>query len=141
MKTTLLIACGFAAWTGAVFAGGDIFDELDEALTVSFLQDNARLHVSGTLDVEGYTFQQPAPGLIYTDKSNLFNSRLTLFLDAQLGPRFYFFAQSRIDDGFDPGDDRRQVRLDEYALRFTPWANGVLNFQVGKFATVVGNWV
>jgi len=30
-----------------------------------------------------------------------------------------------------------QVRLDEYALRVTPWNTGQLNLQVGKFATIV----
>ena len=34
-----------------------------------------------------------------------------------------------------------QVRLDEYALRVTPWDDGRFNLQVGKFSTVVGNWV
>src|SRR6266487_3007253 len=72
---------------------------------------------------------------------NLFNPRLTLFLDAQLGSQIYFFAQSRLDRGFDPSDHGAQVRLDEYALRFTPWNDGRLNLQVGKFATVVGNRV
>src|SRR5439155_248327 len=33
------------------------------------------------------------------------------------------------------------VRLDEYALRMTPWQDGRFTLQVGKFATVVGNWV
>jgi hypothetical protein len=32
-------------------------------------------------------------------------------------------------------------RLDEYAIRLKPLGDGVLNFQLGKFATVVGNWV
>src|SRR5207237_4931647 len=48
---------------------------------------------------------------------------------------------SRLDRGFDPSDHRAQVRLDEYALRFTPWDDSRFNLQVGKFATVVGNWV
>src|SRR6266446_507562 len=38
-----------------------------------------------------------------------------------------------IDDYFD--------RLDEYAVRVTPWDDGRFNLQVGKFATVVGNFV
>ena len=71
----------------------------------------------------------------------LFNPRLSLFLDAQLGPHVYLFVQSRIDRGFDPADAGAQVRLDEYALRVTPWEDGRFNLQVGKFATVVGNWV
>src|SRR5262249_16438730 len=72
---------------------------------------------------------------------NLFNPRLTLFLDAQLGSQVYFFAQARLDRGFDPTDDGAQVRLDEYALRITPWQDGRFTLQVGKFATVVGDWV
>jgi hypothetical protein len=46
-----------------------------------------------------------------------------------------------VDRGFDPGPRPRDWRLDEYELRFTPRADGVINFQVGKFGTVVGNWV
>ncbi|MEO5738436.1 MAG: hypothetical protein ABIQ82_13360, partial [Variovorax sp.] len=48
--------------------------------------------------------------------------------------------QTRVDRGFDPGDGNAQVRLDEYALRFTPWEDGRFSLQVGKFATVAGNW-
>ena len=97
--------------------------------------------MSGTVDLEFYNFQQPAPGLIDSDIDNLFNPRLTLFLDAQLGSQFYFFAQARLDRGFDPSDHGADVRLDEYALRVTPWQDGRFTFQAGKFATVVGNWV
>jgi hypothetical protein len=66
---------------------------------------------------------------------------LTLFLDAQAGSHVYFFSQSRLDRGFDPSDNGAQIRLDEYALRVTPWDDGRLTLQIGKFATVVGNWV
>ena len=31
--------------------------------------------------------------------------------------------------------------MDEYALRYTPWNDGRLNIQAGKFATVFGRWV
>ena len=31
--------------------------------------------------------------------------------------------------------------MDEYALRVTPWDDGRLSLQVGKYATVIGNWV
>ncbi len=96
---------------------------------------------SGTLDLEIYHFEQPAPGLIDSNIDTLFNPRLTLFLDTQIGSQFYFFAQSRLDRGFDPSDHGAQIRLDEYALRVTPWEDGRLTVQIGKFATVVGNWV
>src|SRR5215470_6792225 len=119
----------------------DSFDRLDNALTVAAFQDNVRVRLSGTIDIEMYHFQQPAPGLIDSKIDNLFNPRLTLFLDAQFGSHIYFFAQSRVDRGFDPSERGAQVRLDEYALRFTPWDDSRFNLQVGKFATVVGNWV
>ena len=47
----------------------------------------------------------------------------------------------RFDRGFDPRSEIRQARFDEYLLRYTPFDEPVLNLQVGKFATVVGNWV
>jgi hypothetical protein len=97
--------------------------------------------LSGTVDLEFYNFEQPAPGLIDSEIDNLFNYRLTLFLDAQVGSQVYFFAQARLDRGFDPSDHGAQVRLDEYALRVTPWQDGRFTLQVGQFATVVGNWV
>jgi hypothetical protein len=119
----------------------DFLDRLDTALTTAAFRNNLRLRLSGTIDIEGYHFQQPAPGLIDSRIDNLFNPRLTLFLDAQIGSHIYFFAQSRLDRGFDPSDHSAQVRLDEYALRITPWDDGRFTLQVGKFATVVGNWV
>src|SRR5437660_8631723 len=119
----------------------DFFDRLDNALTITVFDGNLRARLSGTIDTEFYNFQQPAPGLIDSQIDNLFNPRLTLFLDAQLGSQIYFFAQSRLDRGFDPSDHGAQIRLDEYALRFTPWDDGRFNLQVGRFATVVGNFV
>jgi hypothetical protein len=127
--------------TARAFEIDDFLDRLDSSLTVAAFKDNFRARLSGTIDFEAYHFQQPAPGLIDSDIDNLFNPRLTLFLDAQFGSQIYFFAQSRLDRGFDPSDHGAQVRLDEYALRFTPWDDGRFNVQVGKFATVVGNWV
>jgi len=131
-----LLAC-----TARAVEVDDLLDRLDSALTVTAFQDNLRARLSGTIDIEGYHFQQPAPGLIDSKIDNLFNPRLTLFLDAQLGSQIYFFAQSRLDRGFDPSDRGAQIRLDEYAFRVTPWEDGRFTLQVGKFATVVGNWV
>ena len=119
----------------------DFFDRLDRALTVAAFEDNFRARLSGTIDLEGYHFDQPAPGLINSRIDDLFNPRLTLFLDAQYGSQIYFFAQSRLDRGFDPTDQGAQIRLDEYAIRITPWDDGRFTLQLGKFATVVGNWV
>jgi hypothetical protein len=140
MKFCAVSLCVFACTAGA-FDVDDLLDRLDTALTISAFQDNARARLSGTLDLEIYHFEQPAPGLINSSIDTLFNPRLTLFLDAQIGSQTYFFAQSRLDRGFDPSNHGAQIRLDEYALRITPWEDGRLTVQIGKFATVVGNWV
>ena len=140
MKLRVISLCVFAC-TACAFDVDDFLDRLDAELTVSAFDDNLRARLSGTIDLEMYHFQQPAPGLINSEIDNLFNPRLTLFLDAQLGSQIYFFAQSRLDRGFDPSDRGAQIRLDEYALRFTPWDDGRFNLQAGTFATVVGNWV
>jgi len=118
-----------------------LLDRVGEALTTSALDGAFRARVSGTVDLEGYHVATPAPALLQTTRTELFNPRLTLFLDAQLGPHAYLFAQARADHGFDPGDGPSRRRADEYALRLTPWRDGRLNLQVGKFATIVGHWV
>ena len=40
----------------------------------------------GALDLTAYHFQAAPPGLIFTNHANLFDPRLTLYLDAQAGP-------------------------------------------------------
>src|SRR5881296_1520518 len=140
MKLHTFSLCLFAC-TACAFDVDDFLDQLDSTLTLSAFHDNFRARLSGTLDLEIYHFEQPAPGLINSDIDTLFNPRLTLFLDAQIGSQIYFFAQSRLDRGFDPSEHGAEVRLDEYALRVTPWEDGRLTVQIGKFATVVGNWV
>ncbi len=116
-------------------------DRLDEALTFASADATMRARVSGTLDLEAYEFPQPAPALIDAEGRGLFTPRLTTFLDVQAGPVVYGFAQARLDRGFDPEADAIRLRLDEYALRVTPWADGRLSFQAGKFAAAVGNWI
>jgi hypothetical protein len=126
---------------GRVRGAEDFLDRFDDYLAIDAFHGNVRAQVRGLLDLEGYYVQQPPPGLIDTSHNFLFNPRLTFFLDVQLGPKLYFFAQARIDRGFDPANNNADARLDEYALRYTPWEDGRINVQVGKFATVVGNWV
>jgi len=123
MKLRALSLCVFAC-TACAFDIDDFLDRADTALTISAFQDNLRVRLSGTLDLEIYHFEQPAPGLIDSNIDTLFNPRLTLFLDAQIGSQIYFFAQSRLDRGFDPTDHGADIRLDEYALRITPWQDG-----------------
>jgi hypothetical protein len=135
---SLALACLLATVT---HASEEFFDRLSDSLVFSTADGTLRARVSGTFDLEAYRVQAPAPGLIYTSSENLFNPRLTLFLDAQAGDRVYFFAQARADRGFDPANRHARGRLDEYAVRIAPWDRVKFNIQAGKFATVVGNWV
>ena len=139
MRILRVGALAFFNLAGLCTAEG-LLDRVDEALTISAFGDVVRARLSGTLDLEAYHFDTSAPGLIFTPRDGLFNPRLTVFLDAQIGEQLYLFGQARADRGFDPANKDAEVRLDEYALRYTPWNDGRLNVQVGKFATVVGNW-
>ena len=140
LRRTLLLVALIASASAKVLAQ-DFLDRLDESLTFSSSDNNVRLRLSGTLDLEAYAFDGAAPGLIRTTSDALFNPRLTLFADAQIGAPVYIFTQTRIDRGFDPSDEGANVRLDEYAIRVTPWEDGRFSLQVGQFATVVGSWV
>jgi hypothetical protein len=66
---------------------------------------------------------------------------LSLFADAQFGPHVYAYAQIRVDRGFDPSDEGANLRADEYLVRVRAFDSDIVNIQLGKFATVVGNWV
>ncbi len=140
MKAWLLCA-GLLAATLPGARGQEFIDRLDRSLTISLFGDQLRARVSGLLDLEYYNYPAPPPGLIRAEGHDLFSPRLTFFLDAQAGPNVYFFAQSRLDSGFDPTDLGIEWRLDEYALRITPWSDGRFNLQVGKFSTVIGGWI
>lgn len=141
MKLAGSLLCCVLACTAHAFDLDDSLDRFDDALSRTAVHDTLRARLSGTLDLEFYHFEQPPPGLINSSIDNLFIPRLTLFLDTQVGSQLYFFAETRVDRGFDPRDRGVQVRLDEYALRLTPWADGRVSVQIGKFATVVGNWI
>ncbi|MEI6724083.1 MAG: hypothetical protein WCO67_25250 [Betaproteobacteria bacterium] len=135
-----IAAISLAACVANAATSDEYFDKLDDFLTVNLLQGKVRARLSGTIDLEAYSLPQPAPGLIYTERYSLFNPRLTLFFDAQIGPHVYVFVQGRADQGFDPGYLPYRVAADEYAIRYTPWEDGRLSVQAGKFATVFGTW-
>lgn len=129
------------AW-GATSGGASeqFFDRLEQVLTFSVDEARFRARLSGTLEAEAYSFQPPPPGVLQSRSERLFTPRLSLFLDAQAGRRVYFFAQARVDRGFDPAAETLHARLDEYALRYSAPGPGRFVVQAGKFATVVGNW-
>lgn len=134
------ILLALLALGGLAGASDEWFDRLEEKLTLATPDDAVRARVRGLLDLEEYAWSGAPPGLIDADQHTAFQPRLTLFLDAQLGSHLYFFAQARADRGFDPGERGARLRLDEYALRYTPWEDGRLSLQAGKFATVLGVW-
>ena len=115
-------------------------DTLDDHLTLKSRGGFFSADLSGLVDLEGYYVDQRPPGLLFEDES-FFNYRFTFFTEAQFGTHFYAFAQARLDRGFDPGQMDFDARMDEYLLRWTPWDDRRLNFEFGKFATVVGSWV
>ena len=140
MKTAPL-TCLLLLALAPVAPADDWIERLNPYLAVSAFHGNFRARVSGLVDLEGYYLEQPTPGLLYTSERELANARLTLFLDAQVGPWLYAFAQARLDRGFDPSESDAEVRLDEYAVRVSPWEDGRFSVQIGRFGTIVGNWV
>ncbi len=140
MKRAFLCTCLLASVMRSLSAQ-DFLDQLDQALTISAFDDKVRARASGLLDLEYYHYPQPAPGLIEAMGHDLFTPRLSVFVDAKIGPHLYFFAQTRVDTGFDPSDLGTEWRLDEYALRITPWDDGRFNLQLGRFPTVIGGWI
>ena len=141
MKTLRILCFGLFVVASGRLGADDFLDQVDEALTFNAFEGNVRGRLSGLLDLELYAIDQPPPGLIYTYHHLLANPRLTMFFDTQFGPHAYLFVQGRADRDFDPADQDLQARLDEYALRITPWESGPFVAQIGKFATVVGNYV
>lgn len=140
MNLVRTLSFAVLALTSVGLRAEDWLDRVDEMLTFANEDASVRARLSGLLDLEGYHFTQPAQGFVFSDGPELFNPRLSLFFDAQLGPHLYLFAQGRLDHGFDPSDAATQVRLDEYAVRWTPWEDGRFNVQAGQFSSVVGNW-
>ena len=125
-----------------ICARAQLLDKLDDNLFFRSSNGFFRTDLSVVTDLETYTMDGPAPGLIFDDDRFLFHPRLSLFLDSHLGKHFYSSVQARFDRGIDPGlAPDGEARVDEYLVRWTPLAEPTINLQVGKFATVVGNWV
>jgi hypothetical protein len=141
VKIASAIALGLLLAAPLGCAQESLLRRLDDALSYQSPNGRFRSDLSGLVDLEAYFVDERPPGLIFGN-SDFFNPRLSLFLDTHLGEQFYSLVQFRADRGFDPrlkpdGD----ARFDEYLLRWTPWADGRLNVQAGKFATVFGKWV
>ena len=132
------LACGVIS---PVRAEDEWADQVANALTFSSAQGDVHAQVSGLMSVTAFSGQQTNPGLVFTENDTFASPRLTLFLDGQIGSRVTGFVQARVDRGFDPGDGSAHFRLDEYALRYALVRGSTCNLQIGKFATMIGNWV
>jgi len=115
MNRPVIAIITLAALSAVASGEEEFFDQLDQTLSVSTSDGAFRARLSGTLDLEGYHFSQPAPALIDADGSTLFNPRLSLFLDAQLGSHFYLFAQARVAAASIPS--RRNSRAGSMNMR------------------------
>jgi len=137
---------GGAIWLalGGASPAQEVLEQLSKRLNYSTGGGRVQVKLSGSLELEGYAFTNPVADLVSGDEDVFFNPRFSLYLDAQLGARGYFFAQGRIDRGFDAysPEDETEARLDEAALRWelSDPGTGRLFLQAGRFATVVGNW-
>jgi hypothetical protein len=141
MKTLCCLIALASAMPLASGSTDEFFDHLRDSLSYSNADGSIRSRLSGTLDLEEYFFEAPAPQLLYAGQSPLFSPRLSLFVDTQFGSHVYSFVQARVDRGFDPGDGHLQARLDEYAVRISPGDQGRFQLQFGKFGAVIGNWI
>lgn len=136
-------AAGVFFHAGAARADWDeVTDGLGRALDFAAADGSARLKFSGRLDLASYYVPEPTADLLYTgpEAEVLFSPVLRLFADARLGERFRAQAQLRADRGFDPADQPVDLRLEEAAIRFTPWSERRFTVQAGQFATIFGSW-
>lgn len=99
-------------------------------------------HFSGSLENTVWASDGIPAGFLEFDNDTFFAPRLSLNFDYQPDPRFYFHTLIRADRGFDPGTEPDgELRIDNLIFRYRPFGDNSLNFQAGKFATVIGNWI
>lgn len=116
-------------------------DEVSRDLRFVSEDGNFEVQMSGSADLRTYYFAQRPIGFVFPKPGGHtdYSPRLTLNLDAFYGERLYGFVKFRWDDGLDPGYQNNATRVDEIFLRGTVIIN-TLDLQIGKFATVFGNW-
>ncbi len=119
----------------------DGLDRVDRALGFATPGGFFRTELSALVDLEACYIDQHPPGLIFGGDDSFVSPRLSLFLDTHVGRHLYSLVEARVDRGFDPRSRSTSARFDEYLVRYTPREDARVNVQVGKFATVVGNWV
>ena len=141
-RAAWLSLAGFLTLAATAATPSEWLDHLHETLHLESPNSEVIMDASGLADLEFYTIDKYPPAILFSRNDLLWNPRLSLFLDTRVGSHLYSLVQFRVDRGFDPNAKGETAkRFDEYFLRYTPFDDGKLNLQVGKFATVVGNWV
>jgi hypothetical protein len=128
----MAIACAATAFPYSVWAAAEIASP-DGFWRASFTPQ---------LELELWHVDTPPPGLVLFDDDTYLQPRLVLSLDLSAGEKWFAHVETRWDRGFDAGArDEGEFRVDEAFLRWRPLGDPRLQVQVGKFATVFGNWV
>src|SRR5438477_4612636 len=63
-------------------ARADFLEKIHDTLSLGDPDHRFHLQLSGLVDLETYFIDRPPPALIFADRDDLINPRLTLFLDA-----------------------------------------------------------
>ena len=80
-RTAIAVLVNAAA---ALSVQGELLEDVEERLSFAAFEGRLRLKLSGTLDLEAYNVDKPAPALVFTRNNFLLNSRLTVYLDATI---------------------------------------------------------
>lgn len=100
-----------------------------------------RVNLRPSIEATLWAGDRPSPALLNLRDDPFLAPRLSLAIDASAGSHWFFSANARWDRGFDPGDrPDGDVRLDEVMLRWRPFDDQRLNFQIGKFPSIFGAW-
>lgn len=100
-----------------------------------------KLRLATRVITEAWLVDQPAPGVLDFESDGFLAPRIDLMATASVGEDWSGHMLARWDRGFDPGTSPGgEMRLDEAFLRWQPFGDARLQWQIGKFATVFGGW-
>lgn len=129
-------------------------EELDQLKNQMIYEtENQQFYVEGGLQLDwtGYytdNGNNNPPGFFFPHDGKCFDwsPRLTLTLDTYLGENWYGFIKYRWDDGVHPGlgkyyGSSHDYRFDEVFVRYMVQGGSALQFQVGRFVPIVGNFL
>lgn len=98
-----------------------------------------RLDLSGMLLLDVYEPGRDGAGFIFEDDTFL-AGRLSLFLDATLGPYVDAAVELRADRGETPSDQGVTGRIEQAFVVIKPWKDRRFDIQIGRFLSPFGGW-